>query len=1031
MRNARCSILFQLQFCIFLIFTSYICLAKATVPIKPSLSFETIESLGSDSQSILSLLQDKQGFIWIGTIEGGLYRYDGRRAATKYANDINDSRSLPAGRVTKLFLDGRGRVWAGTDEGLARFEPLTNNFIRFMPPSGNDNGNTRIIRGIVSDNAGGIWLATWGGVQHFDLETETFKLYQANPQRTDTLAHNDVNAISVDEGGGVWAATWPGGLDYLASGQDRFVHYRLDLPTQPDPKINDVRALRLAPNNELWMGTDKGVMIWKVGSNWSTRRHLKGISGRVNSIDIDGRGNIWISTRTEGLFRWNAETQSFQQYTHHSEDNHSLPTNAINATLEDSTGVLWVATFANGVARAKLGNYAFHRVVPLDVAPPESRTSNFVRSIAVSNDGNIWLGSENGLSLYDPRKNSISRRYMAGNKNSGTLINNNSINSLYQEPNGPLWVGTTLGLNRLDTLNGKIKSIRFGSDSENSINAVVPGKGSVLWLATGGSLIRYEMISGKWQRFVHDDANPTSRKISEASTVLEDSKGRLWVGNSLRAAGLDVMSSADGHFENFHHDPKQPRSISGDKVTCLHEDSQGVVWVGTTQGLNRVVINTRGEVEFINYLSSTKNSSTIIESIKSDRSGMLWISTAKGVSRFDPSKGTFSHFASAEGISEGMYIRSSAASIDGQIYFGASSGLTVIRPNLPLIAPIAPRAAIVDIRVKNRSLSALPWPEEVLLKGSVSEPFALSIPWSARELTLEFAALHYDAPAQNTIAYWLEGFDQDWIVADANHPLKTYTNLYPGTYRFHLRAINNKGVSGSEINLDITVTPPFWQTWWFRSLAAILLMLMLFAIYRLRVRALRRRARRLEALVKSKTQALQESNQKLKELSSTDSMTGLANRRCFDAALEQEWSRAKRSGESLALAIFDVDHFKLYNDYYGHPAGDACLREVAGVLKHGLKRSIDLAARYGGEEFVFLAPLTSSSQAFLIAERIRNSLEAMMLPHEKATHGIVTVSVGVAAMTPTGKELSSMLIQLADQALYQAKAEGRNRTKLA
>ncbi len=183
----------------------------------------------------------------------------------------------------------------------------------------------------------------------------------------------------------------------------------------------------------------------------------------------------------------------------------------------------------------------------------------------------------------------------------------------------------------------------------------------------------------------------------------------------------------------------------------------------------------------------------------------------------------------------------------------------------------------------------------------------------------------------------------------------------------------------------------------------------------------------LELRVAQRTDELQELNSRLETLSLTDALTGIANRRHFDEVLQQEWQRAQRTGEPLALAILDVDWFKRYNDHYGHPAGDACLQRIAQVLASTVGRSSDLVARYGGEEFVFLVPLTDASGAQGIAQRLVQAIETLDLPHELSTFGRVTVSIGVAAMTPGQDDVPETLLRRADEALYEAKKAGRNR----
>jgi diguanylate cyclase (GGDEF)-like protein len=190
---------------------------------------------------------------------------------------------------------------------------------------------------------------------------------------------------------------------------------------------------------------------------------------------------------------------------------------------------------------------------------------------------------------------------------------------------------------------------------------------------------------------------------------------------------------------------------------------------------------------------------------------------------------------------------------------------------------------------------------------------------------------------------------------------------------------------------------------------------------------LRSSERLLEARVTQRTDELQIMNHKLEALSARDGLTGIANRRRFDEALAHEWARAARQGQSLALAMFDVDWFKSYNDHYGHQAGDECLRAVAHALDATVCRSGDLVARYGGEEFAFIAPATEGGDASSMARNVCKAIEALALPHETSTFGHVTISAGVAALMPAKGDTADVLVRRADEALYAAKQQGRNR----
>jgi len=187
----------------------------------------------------------------------------------------------------------------------------------------------------------------------------------------------------------------------------------------------------------------------------------------------------------------------------------------------------------------------------------------------------------------------------------------------------------------------------------------------------------------------------------------------------------------------------------------------------------------------------------------------------------------------------------------------------------------------------------------------------------------------------------------------------------------------------------------------------------------------------LEDRVLKRTAELEAANRQLEALSATDGLTGLANRRKFDLEWETEWQRASRQGVPLAIAMVDVDQFKAYNDHYGHQTGDVCLKIVAQTLASTVQRSGELVARYGGEEFVVILPGLGVAEAYTAMERIRRAVQALGLPHAKATvAGVVTISVGVASCVPRVGESSSSLVQAADAAMYKAKRAGRNRVEM-
>ncbi|MDD5410544.1 MAG: two-component regulator propeller domain-containing protein [Methylobacter sp.] len=796
----------------------------------------------TDNIAVLAFIQDRQGFIWMGSANG-LHRYDGYRI-TNYRHNPDNINSLPDSIVTTLLEDDSGRIWVGTQKGLVQFEPETNKFTLFKPESGQNNNI--FVQKIISDKKGGMWLGTRSGLQHFNPNNSHFEIYRNDPSQSASLASDDVPALALDEKGGVWISTWPNGLDYLAPGTSTFQHFRVDTSTHSDLKTNTVRALHFDSHGKLWIGTEAGVVVWQSGTDWSQRKRLDTPPGenefRVNTIYQDNQANLWVTTLGAGLLRWNDARQQFSMYQHRSEDPHSLPSNDIRAIMQDRTDIMWIGTLADGVSRGNLTNQAFERIIPRDVAPNNSYVSNTITSIEGDTNGRLWLGSTHGLSLFDPTTRQFIKHFHADAKRQDTL-SNNYIFSLYQSPGGPLWIGTPSGLNRLDPASGRFRVIHFNSSGNNVINTIKPGRDGGLWLGTANGLIHYDPAAGSIKQFNHDPKNPHSIRTNFIIVLLEDRAGRVWVGGNFDGGGLDVLDPTTGQFRHYRHDPLNPASLSDNRIFSLFEDKNGSVWIGTAKGLNRITSSPDGDVEFHSYIFAPVN----IASIQNDYTGQLWLGTTTGLFKIDPVTDKFTHFSASDGLTDDiLWAGSSFAGNDGRLYFGGIKGITEVHPEDVQTSSVLPQLAITDISVFNRSLRAGSNAEGVKLEGTITNPKALTLSWRESVFSMEFAALHYADPASNRYAYRLEGFDQDWVETDADHRVATYTNLDPGNYVFHVKASNNKGIwNETGVTLPITIMPPFWQSWWFLTLAAGLLL----DLYYWRIRLLKRNQIRLEHLV--------------------------------------------------------------------------------------------------------------------------------------------------------------------------------------
>ena len=817
-----------------------------------TLYFESVDTPSGKISSIASFIQDRQGFIWIGT-GNGLLRYDGYEFVY-YQGRPDVPGSLSGNSILSLFEDYHGTIWASTENGLNRFDRETNKFTSYpFEPSANAS---QYVKQIIGDGKEGLWLATRRGLQHFDPDSGRFVRYKHDPSKPDSIASDNISSVALDDKEGLWIATWPGGVDYLAPGSSTFVHYRVDSAAQPVPLINNIRYLRFDHQQRLWMGSEAGLFVWQTSSDWSQRKRLD-VQSRVSGIYEDQNSTIWVATSSQGLLRWDNDKNQFISYQHRTENPYSLPGNVIDAVFVDRSNILWAGIDSNGtLARADLNIHGAEYYIPRDLAPDSSNVDNGIQCLAGDTNGRVWLGETSGLLLLDTAARKVIKTYHADPKRPGPLSADH-IYSLYQPRDGPLWVGTPSGLNRLDSKDGRFQTIHLGDAASDFISHIAPGREGNLWLSTGGGLIRYDPQSGAIKQFKHDPANPDSRSINSSTISLEDRAGRIWVGGGNYGGGLDVLDQRTEKFQHYFHDPKNPASLNDDHIWSIFDDGQGSLWIGTDNGLNRVISNPDGTFSFRAYPESVLTNNRIYV-IAGDSAGKLWLSTQAGLLKFDPATGATINFSSLSGIFKSYNSSSFYRDAEGLMYFGSSKGVMVVDPKTFSINSFPSHAAITDIKIFNHSLREGIRPEGVDLAGAVTEPNSLTLPWQQSVFSLEFSSLHYATPRLNRYAYRLDGFDKDWIQVDADHRHATYTNLNPGSYVFHVKASNNRD-TWSETSLPITITPPFWATWLFKALVAMVLLSLATMLYRWRIRQLNRNEIRLEKLVAERSRRLEKS----------------------------------------------------------------------------------------------------------------------------------------------------------------------------
>ena len=868
-----------------------------------SLRFEQLSvEHGLAQESILSIAQDGDGFMWFGS-QAGLSRFDGYRVTT-YRNNVADPRSLANNWVRVLHVDSAGRLWIGTDGGLDRFDPATRSFVHFQPnePGARGSGN-RHIHALLGDGEHGLWIATSDGLQHFDMLSGEFKIWHRVAGDAASLANDQVHALALDAGKRLWVGT-ASGLDSMAPGATGFTHHAL---AAGGAKRNTVRALLIDAERTLWIGSLAGLESWKLAGGPAARQLLgpaEGIAhGDVSVLFQDGDATVWAGSTDHGLFRWLAHERRFSNYRHQSADRHSLADNRVASLFRDRVGTFWVGTWHAGVSRVDLDSGGFARIVKVadDAA---SLSDNKVRAIVDAGAGKLWLGTNDGLNRFDPASGASEvYRHQPGNPNS---LADSQVNALALDRDGVLWAGGRVGITRVDAASGRFtrRTLAHGDPDSNTIRGMLVDHENRLWITSRGGLHRLDLATGVLNTFRHDPANSTSLADNSARPLLEDRRGQLWVGTF---DGLDLFDRRSGTFRHFRHDPLDPTSLSHDEVHHLLEARNGVLWVGTAVGLNKMLVGPGGRISFERYTFADGLADDAVAAMLEADDGKLWISTNTGLSRFSPQSGAWRNYSAADGTIEGAYFDSSALKTpDGTLYFGGFNGITAFNPRAIHDNLIAPRALITGFQVFNQPIEQV---HPGLLQGPIEHASQITLSAADSVFSLEFSALHYAAPQRNRFAYQLLGFDQDWVATDASKRFATYTNLDAGHYTFRVKAANKDGVwSPVGATLSITILPPFWQRWWMRALMLLLALGGAFGAFRFRERTLRQQQALLEQQVRARTAEIGQQNallsQQTRELETRRIEAELqrfdAEQRRYDA--ERQTEEVERQRQNVELA---------------------------------------------------------------------------------------------------------------------------------
>jgi ligand-binding sensor domain-containing protein/signal transduction histidine kinase len=800
----------------------------------PSIRFEHLSiEHGLPQNSANNILQDSQGFLWIGT-QGGLARYDGYNFKV-FKHDNDEPHSLSNNYIQAIFEDSQGILWLGTDGGgLNRFNPKTEQFRHYRFDAGNPNSlsDDRVFA-ITEDQQGTLWLGTLGGgLNRFNAKTEQFSHYRFDASDPSSLSNDRVFAITKDQQGELWVGT-SGGLNRFNRNTEQFSHYRYDASDPTSLSVDNVLAIFEDQQGTLWVGTSGG------GLNRFDRKteqfsHYRFDANNPNSLSNDRvfaiteeqQGALWVGT-SGGLNRFNRKTEQFSHYRFNASDPTSLSIDNVLAIFEDQQGTLWVGTSGGGLNRfnAKTEQFGHYR---FDANNPNSLSNDIVFAIKEDQQGGLWLGTRSGgLNRYN--RNTEQFNHYRFDASDPTSLSSDYVLAIAEDQQGTLWVGTYGGgLNRFDRKTEQFDHYRFDASNPTSLSddhvfAITADQQGALWVGTnGGGLNRFDAKTEQFDHYRFDASNPGSLSSDYVLAITEDQQGTLWVGT--RGSGLNRFNRNTEQFVHYRFDANDPNSLSSDTVVAIAEDSNGTLWLGSADGLNRM---DKQSGKFKRFTVKQGLPSNFIYRIEEDNDGLIWLSTEQGLSRFNPETERFKNYDVSDGLQNNEFnFGASYKSKRGELFFGGLKGFNRFFPAKLTADDQKPSVVFTDMLIMNRSVPISPKQDAlenstesfnngVTLEQAIYATTALTLTHKESLVSFEFSALNFINPKKNQYAYRLQGFDSDWIKTDYKKRFATYTNLPSGDFVLQVKASNSAGLWNEEgAALNITVLPPPWRSWW-------------------------------------------------------------------------------------------------------------------------------------------------------------------------------------------------------------------------
>lgn len=850
----------------------FLYLGTCQVAAQSLVQFENIGvQQGLSSIHVNQVIQDKHEFIWIATANG-LNRFDGIDFK-RFTHQENNPYSISGDNIRCLLEDSKGYIWVGTlNTGLNRYDYKTGKFTRFLSNFEDEStiSNNEVLS-IFEDKKGRLWVGTEYGLNLFDYETETFSRFLPNTEDKDAISAGAVLTIAEDRRGWIWAGTWKGCLNLAVPTSNpkvfKFRHFKRG-DKETDIKGSHVWKLFLDEEKRLWCGTYGGglsVMLHnretdpnkfepKFQTFSATQPDKPIISDLIFGVSEDEKGRLWVAT-VDGLSlvkpKRKGNALELIQKGHFQNDfmnNRSLVNNEVRDVYVSKNGLVWCSTLG-GISKYDKNNVHFKHLFPLD----NQNQNILVHSLFTHGSDYVYIASrpEYGLIEY----NQTNDTYKNYNLTTADNIRLAPI-SFYETEQNEIWIGTQLGIGRFDPVTKAFKHYELkypdGAFVDTQVRKIYQDDKNRLWLATAIGVIVFRPDEEVFQ-FIEEDSYGNTFKQLDITDLLFHKK-TLWLATYGGLARMDFQDNDEFRFRIYKNNPNDERSISSNRVVSLAKTNDKI-WIGTEKGLCRYD-EKPDNFKTLSTKDGLKNPNII--SLSGSKNNKLWLATRNGLIRMNLKTEEFIHYDEKDGIQLGSFSQNAVTLDDKErLYFGGSNGFIrfdsrEIRPN-----NYVPSVVITGFKVFN---------EELQLEQDVAVAKKITLKPNQNYFTIDFAALNFTQSADNIYAYKLEGFNDDWIECGTQKSV-SFSNLDGGTYTFRVKASNNDGVWNEEgTQIKIVVIPPIWQRTWFKILIGFLICVVPLSIYFYRLSSIKKQKEKLAEQVQIRTEEIQLQKVKIEEL---------------------------------------------------------------------------------------------------------------------------------------------------------------------